>query len=95
MIIKSHKPRRGYIGVNFIGPCSVSSSILAIKSSQRSSNNRCSSSRTQYINNTGAYALNYKETTIDEIKPANQKDSLLLQLFTPVMQKKLRDINAV
>ncbi|KAH3879520.1 hypothetical protein DPMN_003423 [Dreissena polymorpha] len=61
MIIKSHKPRRGYIGVNFIGLCSVSSSILAIKSSQRSSNNRCSSSRTQYINNTGAYALNYKE----------------------------------
>ncbi|KAH3895755.1 hypothetical protein DPMN_019920 [Dreissena polymorpha] len=34
-------------------------------------------------------------TSIDEIKPANQKDSLLLQLLTPVIQKKLRDINAV
>ncbi|KAH3790924.1 hypothetical protein DPMN_169132 [Dreissena polymorpha] len=47
-----HFPGQDYlIQIVDCGSCSVSSSILVIEPGQRSSNNRCSSSRMKYINN--------------------------------------------
>ncbi|XP_052260814.1 uncharacterized protein LOC127864959 [Dreissena polymorpha] len=83
MSIKSHKPCRGYMGVNVLGRCSVSSGILATKPRQHSSKNSFSSSRILNINNSGAYALNYESKQVDCVMWHQSLQGETMQLRKP------------